>query len=63
VRSFNGRAGKKEVGRNLDELLRSVDRAGMKVDGMPFLMRYNSPFMPGFLRRNEIGIEVKISEF
>ncbi len=26
--------------------------------GEPFLMRYNPPFTPGFLRRNEIGIEI-----
>jgi hypothetical protein len=27
--------------------------------GQPFLMRYDTPWMPGFLRRNEVGIEIK----
>ena len=26
--------------------------------GQPFLMRYNPPFTPGFMRRNEIGVEL-----
>jgi hypothetical protein len=29
--------------------------------GQPFLMRYDTPWMPGFLRHNEVGIEIKRS--
>ncbi|NLH26447.1 MAG: heme-binding protein, partial [Methanomicrobiales archaeon] len=27
--------------------------------GRPFLMRYNAPYTPGFMRRNEVGVEIK----
>lgn len=39
-------------------LLTSTQRLGLETRGKPFLMRYNPPFTPGFLRRNEIGIEL-----
>jgi hypothetical protein len=30
----------------------------MQAVGAPVLMRYNSPFTPGFMRRNEVGVQV-----
>jgi hypothetical protein len=41
-----------------EELLRVLKENGISTRGSPFLMRYNSPFAPGFLRRNEVGVEV-----
>jgi effector-binding domain-containing protein len=32
---------------------------GIVTAGQPFLMRYDSPWTPGFLRRNEVGIEIR----
>jgi hypothetical protein len=29
------------------------------MEGRPFLMRYDSPWTPGFLRRNEVAIEIR----
>ncbi|ELZ12549.1 SOUL heme-binding protein [Halovivax asiaticus JCM 14624] len=39
-------------------LLRAVERAGYKpVDG-PFLLRYDDPWTPPFMRRNEVAVEI-----
>jgi len=55
---FKGRAGEKTVEEETALLLCEAGKAGLSPVGKPFLMRYNSPFTPGFLRRNEVGIEV-----
>jgi hypothetical protein len=31
---------------------------GIATKGRPFLMRYNDPWTPPFLRRNEVAIEI-----
>jgi len=59
VLRFRGRAGGREVARKTDILLDALARNGRKPKGTPFLMRYNPPFIPGFLRRNEVAIEVE----
>lgn len=55
---FRGRAREKIRGQKTSELLTFIQGLGLKTRGEPFLMRYNPPFTPGFLRRNEIGIEI-----
>ena len=44
-----------EQGKRLKELIR---RQGLKIVGEPVFARYNPPFMPWFLRRNEVLIPV-----
>jgi hypothetical protein len=48
---------------NYDEhlaLLRTtLDKAGVSTQGEPVLARYNAPFTPWFLRRNEIWLAVR----
>jgi hypothetical protein len=39
------------------ELLDTLDAHGIATRGGPFLMRYNDPWTPPFLRRNEVAIE------
>ena len=56
---FRGRASDHDVAEVRERFLRTLDEAGIPVVGTPFLMRYNPPFTPGFLRRNEVGVEVK----
>jgi len=56
---FRGRAGERSVEEETVMLLAAIKKSGLTSMGQPFLMRYNSPFTPGFMRRNEIGIEVK----
>jgi hypothetical protein len=58
VLRFKGYARQKEAANHTEELLTILKEHGRKIAGEPFLMRYNAPYVPGFLRRNEVGIEV-----
>lgn len=40
-------------------LKQALDKAGVATQGEPVLARYNPPFMPWFLRRNEIWLAVR----
>lgn len=40
------------------KLLSVLKESGVKTKGSPFLMQYNGPGTPPFMRRNEVGIEV-----
>jgi hypothetical protein len=41
------------------ELLDTLSEAKIKTKGNVFTMLYNPPFIPGFLRRNEVAIEIE----
>jgi hypothetical protein len=56
---FKGRASDDDVAEVTGRLLKVLDSENIQTVGKPFLMRYNSPFTPGFLRRNEVGIEIR----
>jgi hypothetical protein len=56
---FRGRAGEQDVRVMTQRLLLVLRHAGLRHKGAPFLLRYNSPFRPGFLRRNEVGVEIE----
>lgn len=58
VLRFKGRASRKDVEARTSEMLGVLAKNGIKTIGEPFLMRYNPPFMPGFLRRNEVAVEI-----
>ncbi len=55
---FHGVARGDLVERKRTELLSVLNGNGMKLKRESFLMRYNPPFMPGFVRRNEIAVEI-----
>lgn len=55
---FRGRANGKDVATFREELLGSLEQGGLAAVGEVFLMRYNPPFVPGLIRRNEVGIQV-----
>lgn len=59
VLRFRGRATDRAVMARTAELISWVERSGLMPVGEPYLMRYNPPFTPGFLRRNEVAVEVK----
>ena len=55
---FKGYTRQKDVNKYKNALLNVLAQNNIKTEGEPVLMRYNSPFAPGFIRRNEIGIKV-----
>ena len=58
VLRFGGRTTEKKVQNYIRELISILKTHKIQIEGEPVLMRYNSPFTPGFLRRNEVGIEI-----
>jgi hypothetical protein len=56
---FRGSASQQEVDETMFRLQEGLKNAGITAAGQPFLMRYNPPWTPGFLRRNEVGIEIQ----
>ena len=44
---------------HLDELKAALQAAGVATHGEPVLARYNAPFTPWFLRRNEIWLALR----
>jgi hypothetical protein len=56
---FTGYASPQEVDAVTVRLQDGLKKAGIETVGESFLMRYDTPWMPGFLRRNEVGIEIK----
>ncbi|MBI0584535.1 MAG: heme-binding protein [Methanomassiliicoccus sp.] len=59
---FSGRAYYREVVEKEDELLTVLRGQAIRTKGAPFLMRYNMPLTPGFMRRNEVGVEVDVED-
>lgn len=59
---FRGFAWKQSVAKQTQRLLDWLDRNEIKYSGKTFLMQYNPPYTPSFLRRNEIGIKVEYQE-
>lgn len=55
---FRGRATARLVRKRMEAFLRGLQQAGIRPIGSAFLMRYDPPYKPGFLRRNEIGVEI-----
>jgi hypothetical protein len=47
------------VERKTEILLAALKDAGERTIGQPFLMRYNDPWTPPFMRRNEVAIEIE----
>ena len=62
VRRFSGRWTDKNFRRHLDELMQALEEEGIKPAGAPEQARYNGPFTPSFLRRNEVIIPVEWSK-
>ncbi len=58
VLRFSGRTVENRVQKNIQKLIATLKNHTMQTKGEPVLMRYNSPFTPGFLRRNEVAVEI-----
>ena len=55
---FSGYSTDSKIKKFENILLNELKKNNIKLKGDPLLMRYNSPFAPSFIRRNEIGVEV-----
>jgi hypothetical protein len=55
---YSGRWTAENYDRHQTELRRAIASRGLTATGEPILARYNPPFMPAFLRRNEVLIPV-----
>jgi hypothetical protein len=44
-----------------EELLKELNETGIKTVGQVFSMRYNAPFTPWFMRRNEVAVKVDLA--
>jgi effector-binding domain-containing protein len=58
ARRYRGSWDEPRYRRHETELLEALSDAGLAVIGTPIFARYNAPFVPGFLRRNEVLVEV-----
>jgi effector-binding domain-containing protein len=57
---FSGRWSTSLFKKKSEELLDEIKNAGLKLNGQVFSMRYNGPYTPWFLRRNEVAVEVEL---
>jgi len=59
VREYSGRWTPENYQEHKDSLLQTLQRDGVSTRGPVILARYNSPFTPWFLRRNEVMIQIE----
>lgn len=58
VNRYSGTWSQSNYEKHKEELLAALKKDGIETIGDPVLARYNGPFTPWFLRRNEVMIEV-----
>ncbi len=59
ARRYSGRWTWENYRENESALLSSVRAAGLEPVGLPVYARYNAPFTPWFMRRNEVLVQVR----
>jgi len=58
---FSGRWSNSIFKKKSKEMLEELTKAEIETVGQVFTMRYNGPFTPWFMRRNEVAVEVELS--
>jgi effector-binding domain-containing protein len=58
VLRFSGHTPDTKVQKYIQALVTTLKTHNIQTKSEPVLMRYNSPFSPGFLRRNEVAVEI-----
>ena len=56
---FSGYTTEAKIDKKVDELRQWAKKNHIKLAGEPSILRYDAPWKPGFMRRNEISIKVK----
>jgi hypothetical protein len=62
VRRYSGRWTEGNYRKNEAKLMEALSADGRRPIGAPILARYNSPFTPWFMRRNEVMVEIEWTE-
>jgi hypothetical protein len=62
VRRYSGRWTEGNYRKNEAKLMEALSADGRHPIGAPILARYNSPFTPWFMRRNEVMVEIEWTE-
>ena len=60
--TYSGTWGRNRYEEMKDQLMRLIEEQGLRALGEPIFARYNPPFMPWFLRRNEVLIQVESAD-
>ena len=55
---FGGNSTNSKIKKYKEKLLEELKKKNIKTKDEPLLFRYNSPFAPPFIRKNEVGIEI-----
>lgn len=55
---YSGTWSERNYAEHLDILERGIAAAGLRTTGAPIYSRYNAPFVPWFMRRNEIWLKL-----
>jgi hypothetical protein len=55
---YSGTWSERNYDEHLQKLERGAEAAGLRTTGSPIYSRYNAPFVPWFMRRNEIWLKV-----
>lgn len=55
---YSGTWSERNYAEHLEKLERGVAAAGLRTTGSPIYSRYNAPFVPSFMRRNEIWLKL-----
>jgi len=55
---YSGTWSERNYREHLEKLERGVEAAGLRTTGSPIYSRYNAPFVPWFMRRNEIWLKL-----
>ena len=58
VKKYSGTWSEENYNQSKKELLEHLRKKDITVVGLPIFARYNAPFVPWFLRRNEVLIEI-----
>ena len=58
VHRFSGSWGEENYQRHEERLRDALERDGIPLAGVPYSARYNAPFVPSFLRRNEVIVPI-----
>jgi hypothetical protein len=60
VNRFSWYAPEWRIERRTSKLRSTLEDNGIETAGDPYVLRYNDPFTPPFMRRNEVAVEVDV---